>query len=190
MDESAKKIDRQIRLWPLLGPLLLTAVFFNVAIQASSHWWDLPLAGLIGIFTCYQWLWRGLGMACVLLLAVTLSHLAFMPTGAWMWPVVLSLSIASTFILSTLLFEESHEVWETFHRSVSTDKDTFAHLERQLKAVKYQLEKERSEWLSRTDSLQRELVKREEQQKSSEQLIGLAREEIGKVHQHQDKLLQ
>lgn len=150
----------------------------------------LPLTAALGIVACQLWRWTGVAFCSVFLAAALVYALQSQPSSLWLWIIVLSLSIASSFVVSVLCSEESNHVLDSLGKEITDHKQTTAYLNERLHAIQNKHVAEITVLNQQMTQLQQQLSAKEEKQRSNEQLIRLARQEIIETHEKQEKLTQ
>lgn len=149
-----------------------------------------PLTAMGGVIACHIWKWRGVAFFSAFLAMIMIYSLQQQSSQSWLWIIALSLSIASTFVVTVLCSEEANHAVEALNKDSCDHKQTLLHLnERYLKAQN-KLIAEQNELNLQVNKLQEQLSEKEEKQHSNEQLIRLARHEITTTFVKQEKMLQ
>lgn len=187
---NLKKIDFQGHLWSIPGPFLICCVLFMIVLRPLDTPLVLPLTAIGGVLACHIWKWRGVAFSSALLAAVMVYSLQSQPSQSWIWIITLSLSIASAFVVSVLCSEEAGRALDMLSKDSNHQKQTLAHLNERFQAVQNKLIAEQRTLNLQISQLQQELAGKEEKQRSNEQLIRLARDEITATFTQHEKLLQ
>lgn len=190
MGVAIKKINVQAQLWTIPGPLFICCILLMIVLKGSGTPLSFPITAVVGVLACYIWKWRGVAFSSALLGAVMVYALQSQPSDSWLWITALTLSIASTFVVTVLCSEEANHAWDALHKDSSDHKQTLSHLNERYLTAQNRLIAEQNELSFHLDQLREQLAFKEEKQRSNEQLIKLARHEITTTFAKQEKLLQ
>lgn len=217
MSTSVKNYESPIQLWVMLGPLFVVGTVIAMNIHAASIQWGLPIVSLGGLFLCYFLRWRGCLLALILLSMVSAFQLIQYPSLGILWTSLLSLSFASSFIVTTLFLEKSQGVLDTLNDQSQQTKEALTQLEglssaqakfdserRVLMLDRELLKKKLAENEADLHSVQQKLLEKEdylhacesklaenvENLQSHEKLVSIVRQELMTSHSKHEKLLQ
>jgi hypothetical protein len=185
-----KRNDVQAQLWTIPGPLFVCCILLMIALKSSFTPLMLPIIAVGGIVACNLWKWGGVAVSSILLAAVMVYSLQSQPSQTWIWTIALSLSIASTFVLTVLCSEEAYHALDSLSKDSTDHKQTLSLLNDRLQVVQSKLTAEQNEFALQRSQMQEQLAAKEEKQRSNEQLLKLARKEITSVLEKQEKLTQ
>lgn len=150
----------------------------------------LPVIAVGGVTACNLWKWRGVAVSSAILALIMVYSLQAQPSQSWFWTIALTLSIASTFVLTVLCSEEAHHALDLLSKDSTNHKQTLSLLNERLQLLQSKLAAEQAEFKLQRSQLQEQLAAKEEKLCSHEQLLKLARKEIASVLEKQEKLLQ
>ncbi|MEI8124183.1 MAG: hypothetical protein WCG42_00325 [Parachlamydiaceae bacterium] len=190
MDKSTSRKEIANQLWPTVGPLLAFCLSFVLLFNPSATPVGLPLITLCGLLACYAWKWRGVAISSVSLAALLTYYLYQQPHSLWIWTIVLSLSIASIFVVTVLCFEEASVKWENLCKRVRDYKQTVTHLNEKIHAERKLLLTDQEGLSKQIEKLQHDISLTEGKMASDELLGKLAHEELAAAYLHQEKILQ
>lgn len=191
---KVKKIDVQAPLWAIPGPLLVCFILLIIVFRPSSTPLILPLVAIGGAIACHLWKWRGAACSSALLMSAMIYVLQSQASPSQssfsrVWIIVLSLCIASAFVVTVLCSEEAYHAWDILYRDSHDHKQTLAHLNERLQMVQNKLKTEQDQLNCQIEELRQQLTTKEERQRSNEQLLKLARDEMKAVYVQQEKLV-
>lgn len=187
---NIKKNDVQVQLWTIPGPLFACCIMLALVLKSSFTPLMLPIIAVAGVAACNFWKWKGVAVSSAFLAAMMVYTLQSQPSSSWIWTIALSLTIASTFVLTVLCSEEAHQAMNQLNKGSTDHKQTLSLLNERLQLVQAKLTAEQNEFALQKEQLQEQLVAKEEKQRSNEQLIKLARKEITTVLEKQEKLVE
>lgn len=188
MEDAAKKKNNQTIIWAILGPLLFSSLLVAILLHPASTPWGLPFAALMGVLACHVWGWRGMAMSTTLLLGVLAYYLSIHSSSLWL--ILVSLCIASTFIVTLLCSEECQRSWELLAKAVEDSKQTIRNLNERANAIQSKLLNDQGEFSLSIERLKREIIAKDEKLHSGDRLVALARDELSAVYANQEKLIQ
>lgn len=187
---NLNKINVQGKLWNIPGPFLICCILLAVVLRSSATPLMLPVTAVGGLVACLAWKWRGVAFSSICLAGVLVYCLQMQPSQTWIWIIALTLSIASSFVVSVLCSEEAYHNWEALNKDSIDHKQTLAHLNERYQAAQSKLVAEQAELNSQVAQLQQQLSVKEDKQRSNEQLIKLARHEMTETFAKQERMLQ
>lgn len=189
MNTAVKKEELPAQLGVMLGPLFVIGIVLAMNIHAASLQWKLPLISLVGLLLCYFWRWRGCLLASALLFTASAFELFQHPSAGIAWTLLLALSFAVSFVVTTLFLDESQAILDRLSGHTHQAEEALMQI-KELSNVQTQLESERQALTLHLGQVKKELLEKEENLRSHEKLIGIVREELMASHSQQEKLLQ
>lgn len=189
MSTSVKKYESPVQFWVMLGPLFVIGIVLAMNVRTASMQWGLPLISLGGLLLCYFLRWKGCLLACGLLSIASTFQSFQQPSVGFVWTLILSLSFAVSFIVTTLFLDESQAVLDKLSGQSDQTKEVLTQFE-ELSIAQIQLDSERQFLASHLEQLKRELSEKEERLQSCDKLITIVHTELQTAHSRQEKLLQ
>lgn len=190
MGINIKKNDAQAQLWAVPGPILVCCILLTIVLRPLATPLLLPITAVAGVVACHIWKWRGVAISSAFLVAMLAYFLQSQPSQSWIWTIALTLSIASTFVVTVLCSEEAHHTWNVLNNDSKDHKQTVAHLNERFQLIQNKLTSEQNELNLQIEQLQQQITAKEEKQRANEQLLKLARNEMTATYAKQEKLME
>lgn len=112
MNSAETKIERQVQLWALTGPMMALLSSSLILFKGPSHSAYLVVGLLIGLPACWWAKWRGLAGSLGVLAALFVFNYSGIPAGQKLWHLGMAASIVMCFIVTWLSLEEAQSVLE------------------------------------------------------------------------------
>ena len=159
-------INRQIRFWAILGPLMTVLIFSLALVKQSPTSLSLGILAVGGLIGCWVWRMKGLLCSLVFVIGILAYNFPSVEMGERFWFLGLAMAISLSLIVTVLSYEEIEGLLRglqrnfgkqiQFHKQESIDREKLAIDLDWLKEQKDELE-------SKLDFYQQELIKKEEQ---------------------------
>lgn len=190
MERTAKKLEAQIQFWTLIGPILIVMTLLAVMIRGEPRQWALSCVAILGIPFCWKWKMRGLALSIGLLVIVFLYQMIEVSFDGRFWISALTVTIATTFVVTALSFEEAKDVIRALEIESKSRLDNLFTLDEKFKELQSSFQKERDLLIAKITQSQQDLEEKQQQVFSYEKIVGIAKGEILATQQKQEKLLQ
>lgn len=187
---NIKRNDFQAQLWTVPGPLFTCCILLAIVLRSSFTPLLLPITAVAGVVVCNLWKWRGVAVSSAILGSIMVYVLQSQPSHSWIWTIALSLTIASTFVLTVLCSEEAYQALNQLNKDSSDHKQTLSLLNERLHLMQTKMTAEQNEFILQKNQWQEQLTAKEEKQRFNEQLLKLARNEITTALKKQETVLQ
>lgn len=112
MNSVETKIERQVQLWALTGPMIALLTSSLILFKAPSHATYLMIALIIGLPACWWAKWRGLAMSFGILAALFVFNYTGIPAGQKLWHFGMVISLLICFAVTSLSLEEAQSMME------------------------------------------------------------------------------
>jgi hypothetical protein len=184
-----REVEDQVQFWSLLGPFLILSSIAVLLFKLSSHWY-FPLSALVGIPLCLKWKMKGMTVALSLLLGISTFAYQSLSLDERYWHVGMALTIAFSFIILTLSFEEVESLIEKMKLESKSRLENFLHLDEKWKEAEKAWLIERENLFLELRSLTNEKAKINEDKQSYIKLSQLTNEELCRIKEQHDLMIQ
>ena len=161
MDAVGRKIENQVQFWSILGPFLVLLSITVLLFKVSVHWY-FPMSALIGVPLCVKWKMKGMAIALGCLLLLSGIGYQNLELDDRYWHVGLALTMAFSFIVLTLSFEEAQGLVNKLQIESKSRLDNFALLDEKWKIAEQEWTGEREKFRFEAASLNQEVAKIQE----------------------------
>lgn len=190
MERTAKKLEAQIQFWTLIGPILIVMTLLAVMIRGEPRQWALSCVAILGIPFCWKWKMRGLALSIGLLAIVFFYQMSEVSFDGRFWISALTVTIATTFVVTALSFEEAKDVIRALEIESKSRLDNLFTLDEKFKELQSSFQKERDLLIAKITQSQQDIDEKQQQITSYEKVVGIVKGEILATQEKQEKLLQ
>ena len=142
--------------WGRLGPILLLGSFAVMILKCAPLYWPLALTAFAGYATILYLQKKGFYLSLFILAAVLIILIR---TGAEpLWPLLSAASIASSWLLIFLGDQDALSLKLETEEKISSLKENYQSLEKQLREAKIAVSKESRELISEKERLNAQLI--------------------------------
>lgn len=182
------KKDLKAQFWTIPGPFFIFCILLSVVLNDVTTPLILPLVAIIGAIASNLWKWRGVACSSAILALALVYALQSQTSQSWIWTISVTLSIATTFIITALCSEEAYHSWDKLNKGSMDHRQAISHLNECYQAAQQKFAEEQTEWSVKLNELEQQLAVKEEKQRSNEQLIRLAKAQITATLAKQEQL--
>lgn len=129
MIQAKNQLKQEVRVWSLLGPMLITLIITLYLFRFSLYDALFPTLAVFGIFSIGRWRMYGLALSLFLLFSTLLYSFPSLAAGERFWSVGISMALGLAFVVLALCYEEvevllgglEEEAGERFQKLTAVD---------------------------------------------------------------------